>query len=54
MATEGDESEATFDLQHSYNTRSKGQTSQENPPTTSTSNTGKATPPREKVIPKIE
>ena len=54
MAEVGDGYEAIFDLQHCYNTRSKVQISQENLPTMSTSNTGKATPPRENVFPKIE
>ena len=54
MAEEEDDTEVVFDLQHYYNTRSKGMTSQDNPPLTSTLNTGKATLPEEKVIPEIE
>ena len=46
--------EATFDLQHSYNTISKGLTSQDNPPSTSAPNIGKAVPPKEKLIPEVE
>ena len=46
--------EAVFDLHHSYNTTSKGLTSQDNPPSTSTLNIGKTTPPKEKVIPEVE
>ena len=54
MAEEEDKTEAIFDLQHSYNTRSKGYTSQDNPPSTSTPSAGKAAAPKDKVIPKVE
>ena len=46
MAEEEDDIEVVFDLQHSYDTRSKGLTSQDNPPMTSTLNIGKAVPPK--------
>ena len=54
MAEEEDESEVIFDLQQSYNTRSKGQTSQDNRPSTSTPNVGKPAAPKVKVIPEVE
>ena len=54
MEEEEYESEAIFDLQHSYNSKSKYQTLHETPPSTSTPNADKATTPKEKVIPKIK
>ena len=48
------ESGSIFNVQHSYNTRSEGQTSQETPPSTSTSNKGKTTAQKETIIPEIE
>ena len=43
-----------INVQHSYNTRSKGQISQESLQSTSTSNTGKKTTPKETIILEIE
>ena len=54
MAEEEDETEAIFDLQHSYNTRRKGRTSQDNPPLTSTPSTRKVAASKDKVIPEVE
>ena len=54
MAKEEDEFDVIFNVQHSYNTRSKGQTYQEIPPSTSTPNVGKLVTAKQKVIPEIE
>ena len=51
---EEEEPKIVFNVQHSYNTNSKGHISQEPLPSTSTSNAGKITTPKEKVIPEIE
>ena len=54
MVEEEEDIEVVFDLQHSYNTRSKGLTSQDTPSMTSTQCTSKIVPPKEKVIPEVE
>ena len=56
MAEEEQEEDTyvAFDLKHSYNTRSKGLTAQDTPPTTSTQGICKALPIKEKVILEVE
>ena len=54
MVEEYEEPATVFNVQQYYNTRSKGQTSQESTPSSSTSNTGKATTPKETIILEIE
>ena len=48
MAEEEDDTEVVFDLNHCYNTRSKGLTSLNNPSLTFSPNTGKAVPPKKR------
>ena len=54
MVEEEDETKAIFDLQHSYNTRRKGHTSQYDPPLTSNPTTSKVETSKDKVIPEVE
>ena len=54
MAEEENETESIFDLQHSYNTRRKCQTSQDNPLSTCAPSIGKVATLKDKVIPEVE
>ena len=46
--------EVIYNVQHSYNTKSKFQTSHESPPSTSVSNTNKRVAQKKTIIPEIE
>ena len=52
MVEEEEETQDVFYLQHSYNTRSKCLTSQDNSPSTCSPKTSKTVPPKQ-VIPKL-